>query len=51
MKGGLLILLAVLLIVGFMGCNGYNGLVKQDEKALKKHGTMFRQNTRTVQTW
>jgi LemA protein len=35
MKGGLLILLAVLLIVGFMGCNGYNGLVKQDESVKK----------------
>lgn len=28
---GLLIFLGVLLIIGFMGCNGYNGLVKQDE--------------------
>lgn len=31
MKAGLLILLAVLVVVFFMGCNGYNGLVKQDE--------------------
>jgi LemA protein len=35
MKAGLLILLAVLVVVLFMGCNGYNGLVKQDE-SLKK---------------
>ncbi|MFZ1529797.1 MAG: LemA family protein [Ferruginibacter sp.] len=35
MKGGLIILLAVLLIVGFIGCNGYNGLVKQDESVKK----------------
>lgn len=35
MKGGLIILLVVLAIVGFMGCNGYNGLVKQDESVKK----------------
>lgn len=35
MKAGLLILLAVLVVIFFMGCNGYNGLVKQDE-SLKK---------------
>ena len=35
MKGGLIILLIVLLIVGFIGCNGYNGLVKQDESVKK----------------
>ncbi len=35
MKGGLIILLVVLLIVGFIGCNGYNGLVKQDESVKK----------------
>jgi LemA protein len=35
MKAGLLILLAVLVVILFMGCNGYNGLVKQDE-SLKK---------------
>ena len=28
---GLLIVLAIVVIVGFLGCNGYNGLVKQDE--------------------
>ena len=27
----LIIILAIVLIVGVMGCNGYNGLVKQDE--------------------
>ncbi|MEP6713253.1 MAG: LemA family protein [Ferruginibacter sp.] len=31
MKPGLLILLAIIVVVGFIGCNGYNGLVKQDE--------------------
>ena len=30
-RTGLLITLGVLLIIGFLGCNGYNGLVKQDE--------------------
>jgi LemA protein len=34
-RSGLLILLAVLVVVGFFGCNGYNGLVKGDE-AVKK---------------
>ncbi len=32
---GLLIVLGILLIVGFMGCNGYNGLVKEDESVKK----------------
>ncbi len=32
---GLLILLAVVVIIGFLGCNGYNGLVKQDESVTK----------------
>ncbi len=27
----LIIVLAIILIIGVMGCNGYNGLVKQDE--------------------
>jgi LemA protein len=35
MKGtksiGLLVVLGIILILVFMGCNGYNGLVKQDE--------------------
>ena len=30
-RTGLLITLGVLIIIGFLGCNGYNGLVKQDE--------------------
>ena len=30
-RTGLLITLGVLLIIGFLGCNGYNGLMKQDE--------------------
>lgn len=30
-RTGLLITLGVLLIIGFLGCNGYNGLVKQEE--------------------
>lgn len=32
---GLLILLGILVIILFMGCNGYNGLVKQDESVKK----------------
>ncbi|MBK8712267.1 MAG: LemA family protein [Niastella sp.] len=35
MKAGILILIIVLVVVGFMGCNGYNGLVKQDESVKK----------------
>ncbi len=34
-RPGLLIILAIVVIVGFLGCNGYNGLVTQDE-AVKK---------------
>jgi LemA protein len=34
-RPGLLILLAIVVIIGFLGCNGYNGLVKQEE-AVKK---------------
>ncbi len=34
-RTGLLITIAIVVIVGFLGCNGYNGLVKQDE-SLKK---------------
>ena len=30
-RTGLLITLGILIIIGFLGCNGYNGLVKQDE--------------------
>ena len=29
-RSGLLILLAILAVVGFLGCNGYNSLVKED---------------------
>ncbi|HEX2683925.1 MAG TPA: LemA family protein [Ferruginibacter sp.] len=32
---GLFIVLAIVLIVVFMGCSGYNGLVKQDENVKK----------------
>ncbi|MEO5943214.1 MAG: LemA family protein [Ferruginibacter sp.] len=35
MKVGVIVLIVVLAIVGFAGCSGYNGLVKQDE-AVKK---------------
>lgn len=34
-RTGLLVVLGVLLILGFWGCNGYNGLVKQDENVKK----------------
>ncbi len=34
-RTGLLITLGIVVIVGFLGCNGYNGLVKQEE-SLKK---------------
>jgi LemA protein len=34
-RSGLLIILAIVVIVGFLGCNGYNGLVKQDESVKK----------------
>ncbi|MEP7110531.1 MAG: LemA family protein [Ferruginibacter sp.] len=34
-RTGLIVVLAIVVIVGFLGCNGYNGLVKQDEN-LKK---------------
>src|SRR5215471_4561089 len=30
MKGIALIVVIALIIVGFLGCNGYNGIVKQD---------------------
>ena len=30
-RTGLLVILAIVVIVGFLGCNGYNGLVKQEE--------------------
>ena len=34
-RTGLLVALAILLLVGFLGCNGYNGLVRQDESVKK----------------
>ncbi|MFZ4059334.1 MAG: LemA family protein, partial [Ferruginibacter sp.] len=34
-RTGLLVVLAILVIVGFWGCSGYNGLVKQDESVKK----------------
>jgi LemA protein len=34
-RSGLLILVAILAVVGFLGCNGYNGLVSQDENVKK----------------
>jgi LemA protein len=35
MKLGIWILLGAIVIIVFMGCNGYNGLVKQDESVKK----------------
>ena len=35
MKIGVIILIAALVLIGVMGCNGYNGLVKQDETVKK----------------
>ncbi|MFZ1370813.1 MAG: LemA family protein, partial [Ferruginibacter sp.] len=32
---GLFVVLGILAVVLFMGCNGYNGLVKQDENVKK----------------
>ena len=34
-RTGLLVVLGIVVIVGFLGCNGYNGLVKQDESVKK----------------
>jgi LemA protein len=34
-RPGVLIAIAIVVIVGFLGCNGYNGLVKQDESVKK----------------
>ena len=30
-RTGLLVVLAIVVVIGFLGCNGYNGLVKQEE--------------------
>lgn len=32
---GLLVVLGIVVILGFWGCSGYNGLVKQDENVKK----------------
>ncbi|AYD48567.1 MAG TPA: LemA family protein [Arachidicoccus soli] len=32
MKKGLIIVIVIAIILGFVGCNGYNGLVKQDQQ-------------------
>lgn len=37
---GLLIVIGVIVIIGFMGCNGYNGIVKQDENVKKAWGNV-----------
>lgn len=34
-RTGLLVVLAIVVILGFLGCNGYNGLVKQEESVKK----------------
>lgn len=34
-RTGLLVILAIVVILGFLGCNGYNSLVKQDESVKK----------------
>lgn len=34
-RTGLLVVVGILVILGFWGCNGYNGLVKQDENVKK----------------
>jgi LemA protein len=39
-RTGLLIFLAIALVIGFMGCNGYNGLVKEDEGVKKAWGNV-----------
>ena len=34
-RTGLLIIIGIIVILGFWGCSGYNGLVKQDENVKK----------------
>ena len=34
-RTGLLVVLGIVVLLGFLGCNGYNGLVKQDESVKK----------------
>lgn len=37
---GLLIFLGIVLVLVFMGCNGYNGIIKQDENVKKAWGNV-----------
>lgn len=37
---GTLVILGILVIVGFLGCNGYNGIIKQDEAVKKAWGNV-----------
>jgi LemA protein len=39
-RSGLLIVLAILAVIVFMGCNGYNGLVREDESVKKAFGNV-----------
>jgi LemA protein len=39
-RSGLLIVLAILAVIVFMGCNGYNGLVREDETVKKAFGNV-----------
>jgi LemA protein len=39
-RSGLLIVLAILVVIVFMGCNGYNGLVREDESVKKAFGNV-----------
>ncbi len=39
-RTGLLVVLGIIVILGFWGCNGYNGLVKQDENVKKAWGNV-----------
>jgi LemA protein len=39
-RSGLLIVLAIVAVIGFMGCNGYNGLVREDETVKKAFGNV-----------
>lgn len=45
----LIVIAALVLILGGCGCNGYNGLVKQDE-VVKKHGQTSKAIISVVQT-
>ena len=35
-RTGLLVMLGIVVILGFWGCNGYNGLVKQDDQNIQE---------------